>query len=224
MLSINHIKALKTQLPFYSKLTLQEQHLISDNAVIRHYTKGSELLNGVSECSGLILVISGRLRAYYAVEDGKQITLYRLLEGDVCIMSASCVLRNLTFDLSLEFESDSEILIVPTSIWSRLSNNSLIAKDFAMELMASRFSEVMWVMEQLIFKGFAQRLAACLIDEAALGQSNKISVTHEYLAKNLSTAREVVSRALKHFESDGIIKLSRGSIDIINLQRLHSLT
>ena len=135
-------------------------------------------------------------------------------------MSASCVLKNITFDVSLEFEQDCDIYIIPINIWSNLSKNNIFIKEFSMELMASRFSEVMWVMEQLVFGGIGQRLATYLIDEVALQQTNNLKMTHENIAKNLSTAREVISRTLKHFEGDGVIKISRGGINILDVKKL----
>ena len=220
MLNSIDIEFLTPHLEFFSKLSTSEQKLIAQNAVVKHYSKRNELLNGVSECSGLIIVKNGQLRAYYISEDGKQITLYRLLEGDVCIMSASCVLKNITFDVSLEFERDSDIYVIPINIWSNLSSTNLLINQYAMELMASRFSDVMWVMEQLVFKGIGERVATFLIDESALQQANTLTTTHEVIAKNLSTAREVISRTLKHFESDGVLELSRGAIKIIDFKKL----
>jgi len=220
MLNNTDIEFFTSHLEFLSKLSTDEQKLITQNTEIRHYNKGNELLNGVSECSGLIIVKNGQIRAYYISEDGKQITLYRLLEGDVCIMSASCVLKNITFDVSLEFERDSEIYVIPINIWSNLSSTNFHIKDYSMEIMASRFSDVMWVMEQLVFKGIGERVATFLIDESALQQSNTLTTTHEIIAKNLSTAREVVSRTLKHFESDGVLELSRGAIKITDFKKL----
>ena len=222
MLNSIDIEFLTPHLEFFSKLSTSEQKLIAQNAVVKHYSKRNELLNGVSECSGLIIVKNGQLRAYYISEDGKQITLYRLLEGDVCIMSASCVLKNITFDVSIEFERDSDIYVIPINIWSNLSSTNLLINQYAMELMASRFSDVMWVMEQLVFKGIGERVATFLIDESALQQSNTLTTTHEVIAKNLSTAREVISRTLKHFESDGVLELSRGAIKIIDFKKLRS--
>jgi len=222
MLNIIDIDFLSSHLTFFSMLKSDEQKLITENTVVKHYLKGNQLLNGVSECSGLILVKSGQIRAYYISEDGRQITLYRLLSGDVCIMSASCVLKNITFDVSLEFEQNSEIYVIPTNVWSNLSNTNLSIKDYSMELIASRFSEVMWVMEQLVFKGIGERVATYLIDESAMQQTYTLTTTHEVIAKNLSTAREVISRTLKHFESDGILELSRGNIKIIDLKKLRS--
>ena len=222
MLNIIDIDFLSSHLTFFSMLKSDEQKLITENTVVKHYLKGNQLLNGVSECSGLILVKSGQIRAYYISEDGRQITLYRLLSGDVCIMSASCVLKNITFDVSLEFEQNSEIYVIPTNVWSNLSNTNLSIKDYSMELIASRFSEVMWVMEQLVFKGIGERVATYLIDESAMQQTYTLTTTHEVIAKNLRTAREVISRTLKHFESDGILELSRGIIKITDFKKLRS--
>lgn len=224
MIGNGDIDLFKKHLTFYPKLNEKEQRLINENAVIKHFAKGSELLNGVEQCHGLVLVKNGQLRAYYITEDGKQITLYRLLEGDVCIMSASCAIKNLTFDVSIEFETNSDIYIIPTNIWNILGNSNIFIKEYSIELMASRFSEVMWVMEQLVFKGIGERLANYLLEECNLSQSNTIKVTHENIAKNLSTAREVISRTLKHFEGDGVLELSRGIINITNLQKLRSFT
>ncbi|MBC7764890.1 MAG: Crp/Fnr family transcriptional regulator [Hyphomonadaceae bacterium] len=220
----NHmIETFKQYLTFFSSLTHAQQALIVENTQLKHYAKNETLLSDVSECSGLIVVKFGQLRAFYSTEEGKQITLYRLLDGDVCIMSASCVLKNITFEVSLAFETDSEIYIIPIRIWRDLSQTNLTVQAYAMELMAARFSEVMWVMEQLVFKGIGERVATFLMEQSTLVQSDILTTTHEVVANNLSTAREVISRTLKHFESDGIIALSRGVIKIVDFKKLQAL-
>lgn len=223
MLTGNDIEFMKEHLNFFKKLSPSEQRLIADSAVNKRYNKNDELLNGVSECTGLILVKTGQLRAYFVSEEGRELTLYRLLEGDVCIMSASCVLKNITFEVSFEFETDSDIFIIPANVWYNLSNTNIMVQEYATELISSRFSDVMWVMEQLVFKGIGERIASFLVEQSALRESYTIPLTHEVMANNLGTAREVVSRTLKHFESDGILELSRGAVKIVDFQKLRKV-
>ena len=214
---------LKSIFPFYENLTKQESFILSVNIVQEIYKKDKIILNNESECNGVLILKSGQLRAYMNSEDGKEITLYRLLSNDVCIMSASCILKNITFNVTLEVEKDSVLFFIPASIWSELSNTNAQVKKFESELISERFSEVMWVMEQVVFKGMGNRLAEFLLEQSALEQSDIITITHEAIAKNLGTAREVISRMLKYFETENLIEMSRGSIKLINNKKLRNM-
>ncbi|HEX3025813.1 MAG TPA: Crp/Fnr family transcriptional regulator [Clostridia bacterium] len=215
---------LNGQLPFFKKLPQPEAEAVLSSASGAFYRRGSMLLSREKECNGLVLVKSGQLRAYFESEDGKEITLYRLLSGDICILSASCVLRNITFEVTLEAEKDSEVVLIPASVWGKLSEQNPEAGLFTQALINERFSEVMWVMEQIVSKNMGQRLAAFLLEQSALDDTRILSMTHETIAKNLGTAREVISRMLKYFENDRIVSLSRGKIQLEDLNRLKEMS
>lgn len=188
------------------------------------YTKGRKLYGGNKECLGLVLVESGQLRAFITSREGKEISLYRLLSMDVCILSASCMIKNLNFDINIEVEKDSRLFVLPTDCFNRLSNRNIAVKNFALELMSARFSEVMWVFDQYVFGTAAGRLARFLLEQSTLDNSDTLRITHEAIANDLGTAREVVTRLLKHFATDGVVSLGRGTIQILKRNKLEELS
>jgi CRP/FNR family transcriptional regulator len=158
-------------------------------------------------------------------EEGKEITLYRLFPGDICILSASCVLEMLTFDVYIDSEEDSECVVVGGCIIEQLSQKNKDVKIFVLETALSRFSDVMWVMEQILFMSMDKRLAIFLLDEAAKAEGSAIKLTHEQIAKYMGSAREVVTRMLKYFVSEGLVSYSRSEgIKILNKQALRALS
>ena len=214
---------LKEHLPFWGRLNPADCDLILGTCSSSVYAPGEIILSRDRECSGLVLVKSGQLRAFFESEDGKEITLYRLLFGDICILTASCVLKNITFEVTLETEKNSEVLFIPAVTWGKLADRNADVKEFSMELVNERFSEVMWVMEQMVSKNMGQRVAAFLLEQSALENSETLYLTHETIAKNLGTAREVISRILKYLENDGLLKLSRGQILLTDRKKLREL-
>ncbi len=211
-------------LPFFKKLNDTAKHAVMAAASKSAYEQGEIILSKEKECNGLVIVKSGQLRAFFESEDGKEITLYRLLANDICILSASCVLKNITFDVTLEAEKDSVLYLIPAAFWGNLTARNIAAREFSMELVSERFSEVMWVMEQIVSKNMRQRIAAFLLEQSVLEESDTLAMTHETIARNLGTAREVISRILKYFENDGLIRLSRGQIQIADRKKLKEMT
>ena len=209
--------------PVFSKLTPQQQQMLLDYTAIRTVPAGTVVHNGAVECTGFLLVRSGQLRAYTLSEEGREVTVYRLFDHDCCLFSAACIMSSLQFEVIIETEKDSDIFIIPPSVYQKLMNESLPVSQYTNDLMASRFSEVMWLMEQIMWKSFDKRLAAFLVEEAAIEGTNLLKVTHEKIANHMGTAREVVTRMLRYFQGEGLVKLSRGTIEIINEAGLNAL-
>ena len=209
--------------PFWEELTPYQQELLISSAVKRTVKKGTVIHNGSSDCLGLLLVSSGQLRAYILSQEGREITIYRLFDRDTCMVTASCMLRNLQFDITIEAEKDSELWIIPPDIFKKLMDESLPVSNFVNQVIAGRFSEVMWLMEQVLWKSFDKRLAAFLMEESNIEESDIIKITHEKIANHLGTAREVVTRMLRYFQNEQLIRLSRGTIEIIDHKRIQNL-
>ncbi len=209
--------------PIWSMLTKQQQDIISSSTLKRTVKKGTVIHNGSSDCSGLVLVNSGQLRAYILSDEGKEITLYRLFEMDICLFSASCMMQNIQFEIFVEAEKDSELFVIPTEVYKQLTESSAPLANYTNQIMAGRFSEVMWLIEQLMWKSFDKRLAEFLAEESIIEGTLSLKVTHEKIANHLGTAREVVSRMLKYFQSEGLVTLSRGTIEITDLKKLREL-
>lgn len=209
--------------PFWKEISGSDRAFICRNSFVRIYPKGTNIHRG-AECSGVIFVRSGSLRLFMMSEDGKDITLYRLHKGDMCMLSASCVLQTITFDVFVDAEEDSECYVISGSAFAEVSARNPKIKIFALETAVSRFSDVMWVMQQILFKSMDQRLAIFLSEEAARVNSDTVSLTHEQIARYIGSAREVVSRMLKYFANEGLVEVSRKGIKILDKQRLHRLT
>ena len=162
--------------PVWDKLTESERNALVSSAVNRSFRKGEIIHRNSDECTGFLLVRSGQIRAYTTSPDGKEVTLYRLLEQDVCLFSASCMIRSVSFDISLSAEKDSEITIIPADVYKKLMNTSAPLANFTNELMASRFSDVMWLIENIMWQSFDKRLASFLLEESNLESSLTLRV------------------------------------------------
>ena len=209
--------------PVWDKMTPDQKRKLSDSVVPRKLGKGAVLHNGSVDCAGLVLIKSGQLRAYILSEDGREITLYRLFEQDICLFSASCVMRSVQFEIMIAAERDSDVFIIPPYIFKQVMEESAPLANYTNELMASRFSEVMWLIEQIMWKSIDKRLAGFLVNEATLEDSSILKITHEMIANHLGTAREVVTRMLRYFQSESYVKLTRGTVELTDLTALEEL-
>ena len=209
--------------PVWDKLTPAQQQKITGAAERRAAGRGTVLHNGSEDCMGLLAVRSGQLRAYMLSEEGREITLYRLFERDICLFSASCMMSNIQFDVTIEAERDAEVWVIPPGVYKELTEQSAPLANYTNQVMASRFSEVMWLMEQVLWKSMDKRLAAFLLEEAALEGGNLLDTTHEKIANHLGTAREVVTRMLRYFQGEGMVRLARGAVEITDPARLEGL-
>lgn len=209
--------------PFWEKLTENDKVQMCSNTRSVTYQKGQNI-HGGNECTGVIIPKTGSLRVYLLSDEGREITLYRLFPGDFCMLSASCVLEAITFDVFVDAEEDSDCYLVNGKVFADISEHNLYMKNFALEAAVGRFSDVMWVMQQILFMSMDKRLAIFLWDEVSASGDTNIRMTHEQIAKYTGSAREVVSRMLKYFASEGIIESSRGGVRILDKKKLRDLT
>lgn len=210
--------------PIWNKLTDDQQQRITRRVVRREVKKGTLLHGGSNECTGLLLVRTGQLRAYILSDEGREITIYRLFDRDMCLFSASCIMRSIQFDITVEAEKDTELWLIPPDVYQAVMNESAAVANYTNEVMASRFSEVMWLMEQIMWKSLDKRLAAFLAEEAAIEGSETLKLTHETIAKHLGSHREVITRMLRYFQSEGWVKVSRGTVEILDMDALEGLS
>ncbi len=216
--------ALAAAFPFFEKLNASDRELLCDNALPVRFSRGTRI-HDASECTGVMLVRSGSLRVYMLSEAGKEITLYRLFAGEVCMLSASCVLDSITFDVHVDAEEDSECIRIGGTAFAEVSDRVPDMKIFALESAVHRFSGVMWTMQQILFMPFSRRLAVFLLDELARTGGDSVKLTHEQIAKYMGSAREVVPRQLRLFADDGLVTASRSEgIRVLDKRRLRALT
>ncbi len=220
---LEHRNLLANVLPFWDKLSPGEQELLAANNITRRYRQGENVHGGENDCAGVVIVKSGGLRTYILSEDGREITLYRLFSGDICILSASCVINSITFDVHIDAETDSELVIIDNEVFAKLAEENVYVENFALKEAANRFSDVMWTIEQILFMSMDKRLARFLLDEAARTKSDSIPLTHEQIARYIGSAREVVSRMLRYFVEEGLVEQYRGGVRIVDKKRLRAL-
>ncbi len=209
--------------PVWDQLTPAQQMRLSGSLSERTAKKGSIIHNGGMECTGLLLVRSGQLRAYILSEAGREITLYRLFDRDICLFSASCMIHSLQFDITIEAEKDTEFWLIPPEVYKNIMEESAPVANYTNEIMASRFSEVMWLMEQILWKSLDKRVAAFLLEETSIEGTKQLKITHETIANHLGTHREVITRMLRYLQSEGMVKLSRGTVEILDEKKLEEL-
>ena len=209
--------------PIWDKLQPDQQERMLNALVFRLVKKGTILHNGDADCTGLLLVKSGQLRAYMLSAEGREITLYRLFDRDLCLFSASCMMRSIQFEVTIQAEKDTELWVIPAEVYQSIMEESAPVANYTNELMASRFSEVMWLMEQVMWKSLDKRLAAFLLEEASIEGSHALRITHEAIANHLGSHREVITRMLRYFQNEGMVTLSRGMVTILDERKLAAL-
>ena len=209
--------------PVWDQLNAPQKERMLGGLITRQVKKGTILHNGNMDCTGLFLVKSGQLRAYILSDEGREITIYRLFDRDICLFSASCIMRSIQFEVTIEAEKDTGLFIVPAEIYKSIMEESAPVANYTNELMASRFSDVMWLMEQVMWKSLDKRVAAFLLEESSIEESSELKITHETIANHLGSHREVITRMLRYFQSEGMVRLSRGSVTITDETKLQQL-
>ena len=209
--------------PCWETLATEQQNALKQSIELRSFSKGEILHHGGDDCNGLFLVTNGQLRVFILSQNGKEVTLYRLFTWDICLFSASCIMKNISFEMHVEAEKDTEAYIVPAELFESILKVSLPLAEYTNQLMSARFSDVMWTMEQIIFTGFDSRLASFLIEQSVIEQSDVFLITHDEIARHMGSAREVVTKMLNYFASEGMVMLSRGKITLLDKKKLDNL-
>ncbi len=183
--------------------------------------QGQHVCTQGDECAHLALVMSGTARIYKLGESGREITLYRIGRGESCILTASCILSQMPFPAFAVCEEPVEAVVIPANQIRQWLAESALWRDYVFGLVAHRMADIISLVEEVVFRRMDQRIAYYLIQHCQQ-ESQRIEITHQLMASDLGTSREVVSRILKDFESKGLIQVARGSVEIINQVQLQS--
>ena len=207
-------RSILEKLPFWDSLTGEERDLVARSSTIREFQRGESIHGADSACLGLALVLEGMVRVSMLSDQGREITLFRLAQGETCVLSASCIITQITFETEMAAEEPCSLLVVAPTAVDTLSEQNIYARCFLFEKTTERFSDVMWTMQQLLFNSLDQRLAAFLLDESVRTGSRDLRLTHEQIAVQISSAREAVARTLKRFAAEGLIRTGRGRLGL----------
>ena len=219
----NKIEKVLSSHKFWIYLTNDEKDKMIAGSKCIFYKKNEMIHSASEKCQGIIFINKGELRTYILSEEGRDITLYRMYKGETCILSASCVLEAISFDVFINAEENSEVILTDALTFRSISENNIYLRCFAYEKTTERFSDVMWTMQQILFMGIDKRLAIYLWDMQIRTGSLTIKTTQEKIASSIGSVREVVSRMLKYFSQEGIVKIFRGGVEILDKQALKKI-
>lgn len=222
-MSDNCVELFSEYFPFWDKLNNEQKEKLCNSTTSVKYTKGQNVHGASGDCTGVIFLETGTMRAYLLSEEGKEVTLYRLYSKDICMLSAACAIQNITFDVFVDAEEDCDTYLINSKAFAEIMAESVEAENFVLKTTTARFSEVIWAMQQILFMSFDKRLAVFLNDELSKNETDTIKMTQEQIAKYMGSAREVVSRMLKYFASEGIVEVSRGGVRVIDKNRLKKI-
>ncbi len=212
-----------SQLPFYEHLTNQQKEQMESVSYVAQFKKGQIIHDQGSDCLGMIMLLEGELRTFMISEEGREITLYRLEPEDVDILSAACVVNQITFDTQMVAVKDCSLLVIPAIHMSHWKEENIYIRSYVYELATDRFSDVMWMIQQTLFLRVDQRIAIYLLDEVNKNHSLEVKTTQEEIALEINSAREVVARMIKTMVKEGWVKTKRGSFTILDKKALQKI-
>ena len=210
-------------IPFWANLSSDEKAIVSQRALTKRFNKDQIASSNSSACLGVVLILSGSIRVSLISDEGREITLYRAHAGEFCISTASCVIRQLTFDAIVTAEEDTTVLVIPSSVTAKLVESNAHVRAFVFEKETERFSQAMRAIQHMLFKKFDQRLASYLVAEFEKSGKTEIKKTQEEIARDVNSAREVVARMLKEFATKGLVEIKRGKILLRNVDALREM-
>jgi CRP/FNR family transcriptional regulator, anaerobic regulatory protein len=205
--------------PHLMELSAQERSAILDQMNAGLYPAGTVMIEQGRHCRGAALVLSGVIRVYKISAEGREITLYRVGCGETCILAVSCLLGGVDYPVIAVVEEDAQVAMLPIGALREAMLRSEPWQRFIFASMANAMVEVLTVLDEVAFRSMDARIAYRLLQ----CDENRIEATHEQLASDLGTAREVVSRLLKELENRKFVLLGRGSVTILDRKALEEL-
>lgn len=206
--------------PFWKYLTQSEKEYIEEACFTEKYEKGMLMHRSEQNCKGLMVVLTGQLRTYVVSEEGREVTLFRVYEKAACVLSASCLMDSIAFDVLIEATDETEVLVLPSVSLNQIMSNNPYVELYLYKTATEKFSEVMWTMQQILFQKIDQRVAQFLWDEVTRNNNRTLQMTHDEIARYIGSAREVVTKVLKYLADAQVVELKRGKIIILDKEKL----
>lgn len=206
--------------PFWDRLSAGEKEQILQACATASYEKGAQIHRSDMGCKGAIFVLSGTLRVYIVSEEGREVTLFRIHAGENCVLSASCLLDSIQFDILIEAAEAARAIVIPANVLHPIMESNPYVGLYMYKQATERFSDVMWMMQQILFMGADRRVAIFLWDEMVRRNQPVLHMTHDEIARNIGSAREVVSRVMKYLSEEGVVSLKRGRVEIVDKEKL----
>jgi len=203
-------KELLCAYPLLTDAALLDELLATGIPLLLH--QGDRICELGQRCTHLALILRGQARVYQLAESGREITLYRIGSGEVCILTASCIMSGESFPAIARCEKELEVLLVPAARVDEFMVRFPEWRRFIWKLLADRLASVLMLLEEVTFRRLDERVMRYILDAGEKQRSTDLKITHQTIADDLGSAREVVSRILKDMEQRNMLSLSRGRI------------
>ncbi len=210
-------QTIKQLFPFMNQLGATTFEHLTENFTIANYPAQANLMKESDHCSYAVFVLDGCVRVFKPSPDGKEITLYRIYKGEACLLTLASIMGQTIYPAIAEVDQPVTLLLIPSNYFRQLFNTLDSLQKFVFELFSKRLTDVLLVIEEVAFESMDKRLANFLHQRK---QNECVELTHEEIALELGTAREVISRLLKDLEKQNIITLQRKKIIILNAKSL----
>jgi CRP/FNR family transcriptional regulator len=220
MLDENHFERISLALPFLQSASPQLIRDFKDNAYFAKIPSGRDIFVEGDEVDGIALMMSGVVRVYKLGETGREITLYRFGEGESCVITANAILNQQGFPAIAQVEQDAEAVMIPAEVFSNWVKQYDPWRDFVFSLVSDRLASVMEIVDEVAFQRMDRRVASFLLNRSEL--QNPILITHQEIANEIGSSREVISRLLEDFSNRELVRLSRGEIQILDFEGLNT--
>ncbi|MCK6538412.1 MAG: Crp/Fnr family transcriptional regulator [Anaerolineales bacterium] len=220
MLDTNQLNRLTLALPFLGRADASLINELKREAQFSEIPAGHDVFVDGDRVDGIALLLSGVVRVYKIGETGREITLYRFGFGQSCILSANAILSQKSFPAIATVEEDAEAVMIPAEVFRAWVNKYDLWREFVFDLLSERLSTVMAVVDEVVFKRMDRRVASFLLNQAQV--QNPMRVTHQEIAAELGSSREVISRIIEDFSREGLIESGRGTIEALDFEGLKS--
>jgi CRP/FNR family transcriptional regulator len=221
MINQDQIKRISLVLPILQQANTQLIREFQQDAFLAKISKGRDVFLEGSQVDAIALLISGVVRVYKIGETGREITLYRFGNGQSCILTANAILSQKTFPAIATVEKEAEAVMIPADAFRDWVMRYDPWREFVFELLSQRLSTVMAIVDEIAFRRMDARIASLLIARAQT--QNPLLITHQEIASELGSSREVISRLLEDFSERGLIRSARGEIEVLDLRSLESI-
>jgi CRP/FNR family transcriptional regulator len=202
-------------LPFLTDSTTPAARAFTEQATLMRFPAGTTVFEEGDICSIFTILATGQVRVFTIGETGREITLYRFARGESCILTTSCILSAEQFPAIATVEQDVEAYVVPDTAFHEWINTFQPWRTYIFQLLSRRLATVMAVLDAVAFRRMDARIAEFLLQRIAPAQP-ALSLTHQQIAADLGTSREVVSRILSDFADDGLVQIGRGVVTVID--------
>lgn len=220
MLDDLQLARIKASLPFLQNSDATLVNDLKQNAQFVKIPGGRDVFAEGDRVDGIALLLSGVVRVYKISETGREITLYRFGHGQSCILSANAIISRKTFPAIATVEEDAEAVMIPADVFRRWMSQYERWREFVFDLLSHRLSTLMAVVDEVVFKRMDRRVASFLLNQARA--ANPMRVTHQVIAADLGSSREVISRILEDFSREGLVSAGRGTIEVLDWEGLEA--